>query len=159
LAKRGQKSSTPARLPWVAPRVWEIHYVEARFAGAGNQQASARQIHYAEARFAGAGNQQASSRQRGKRVVWVGEDGNTLAEKGHGAKADKKIQQDGFERDVTFEFLRRLPPEILGNQHVVSKELDRIARSIKDAPLGRRSEEKIRRRVGILRKEFLRFRA
>jgi hypothetical protein len=114
--------------------------------------------HFAEARFEGTGKLQADLRQRGMRMVWVDDatgEGAALAARAHRAIQDRKAKQDDFEREVAFQYFNRLPPGELASHRVAAIEMDRIARTIFNAPSGRRSLEETRRRVGELRGEFL----
>jgi hypothetical protein len=115
---------------------------------------------YAAAVLSGAGKLEANVRLRGMRMVWVDDatdEGAVLAARGHRAIKDRKVEQGDFERDVAFEYFHRMPPGKLESQVAASAALDRIARTLV-AATGRRSLDKTRRRVGELRREFLRLR-
>jgi hypothetical protein len=79
-----------------------------------------------------------------------------LAAKGHRAIQKRKAEQNDFERKKAFEHFRRMPRRTLDSQHAASCELDKIADIFVALPGGRRSKAEARRRVGRLRREFLR---
>jgi hypothetical protein len=118
---------------------------------------SSGKVQFVEARFEGAGGLQANvDRWRLMNVDDpAGDLPMALAAKGHRAIQERKAEQDDFERDAAFEYFSRMPRRVLAS-HAARPELDRIARTIFAAPHGRRSFKETRRRIGELRKEFLR---
>jgi hypothetical protein len=118
---------------------------------------SSGKVQFVEARFEGAGGLQANvDRWRLMNVDDpAGDLPMALAAKGHRAIQERKAERDDFERDAAFEYFSRMPRRVLAS-HAARPELDRIARTIFAAPHGRRSFKETRRRIGELRKEFLR---
>jgi hypothetical protein len=116
--------------------------------------------HHAEARgvAAGTGRAQGDGRQ-GIVVFDATNEAAALAARGHRAIQAKKAEQDAFVRERAFHYFDQLPLDKMTNQHAAGFLLDWIAGEIFREPKSRRRLNQIRRRLGGLRKEFLRLRA
>jgi hypothetical protein len=121
------------------------------------------EVQFAAAQFEGAGKLQADIPDQTGYIVRGGvvrSDLHTaVGAKGHRAIQERKARQTNTERKAAFEHFGQMELGVLSNQMAAGHALDRIAHAIVAASAGQRSFKEARKRVGRLRKEFLRLRA